>query len=111
MANVTLNVTDGKGQATGSVEAPAELFGHTADEVQAHVPLIHQVVVAQLAAARQGTHATKTRGMVSGGGKKPWKRRAPVVPVRAPSVHRSGTTAAPCSVRSRATTRSAPPRR
>ena len=70
MANVTLNVTDGKGQATGSVEAPAELFGHTADEVQAHVPLIHQVVVAQLAAARQGTHATKTRGMVSGGGKK-----------------------------------------
>ena len=63
MANVTLNVTDGKGQATGSVEAPAELFGHTADEVQAHVPLIHQVVVAQLAAARQGTHATKTRGM------------------------------------------------
>ena len=60
MANVTLNVTDGKGQATGSVEAPAELFGHTADEVQAHVPLIHQVVVAQLAAARQGTHATKT---------------------------------------------------
>ena len=58
MANVTLNVTDGKGQATGSVEAPAELFGHTADEVQAHVPLIHQVVVAQLAAARQGTHAT-----------------------------------------------------
>ena len=55
MANVTLNVTDGKGQATGSVEAPAELFGHTADEVQAHVPLIHQVVVAQLAAARQGS--------------------------------------------------------
>lgn len=75
MANVTLNVTDGKGQATGSVEAPAELFGHTADEVQAHVPLIHQVVVAQLAAARQGTHATKTRGMVSGGGKKPWKQK------------------------------------
>ena len=35
MANVTLNVTDGKGQATGSVEAPAELFGHTADEVAA----------------------------------------------------------------------------
>ena len=81
MANVTLNVTDGKGQATGSVEAPAELFGHTADEVQAHVPLIHQVVVAQLAAARQ--HARhQTRGMVSGGGKKPWKQKAPVVLVR-----------------------------
>ena len=111
MANVTLNVTDGKGQATGSVEAPAELFGHTADEVQAHVPLIHQVVVAQLAAARQGTHATKTRGMVSGGGKKPWKQkgtgRARQGSIRA----HSGTTAAPCSVRSRATTRSAPPRR
>ncbi len=112
MANVTLNVTDGKGQATGSVEAPAELFGHTADEVQAHVPLIHQVVVAQLAAARQGTHATKTRGMVSGGGKKPWKQkgtgRARQGSIRAPQWYHGGTVFGP---RSRATTRSAPPRR
>ena len=71
MANVTLNVTDAKGQATGTVEAPEALFGVSAEDVQAHIPLIHQVVTAQLAAARQGTHATKTRGMVSGGGKKP----------------------------------------
>lgn len=67
MANVTLNVTDAKGQATGTVEAPEALFGVSAEDVQAHIPLIHQVVTAQLAAARQGTHATKTRGMVSGG--------------------------------------------
>ena len=99
MANVTLNVTDGKGQATGSVEAPAELFGNTADEVQAHVPLIHQVVVAQLAAARQGTHATKTRGMVSGGGKKPWKQkgtgRARQGSIRAPQWYHGGTVFGP----------------
>ena len=99
MANVTLNVTDGKGQATGSVEAPAELFGHTDDEVQAHVPLIHQVVVAQLAAARQGTHATKTRGMVSGGGKKPWKQkgtgRARQGSIRAPQWYHGGTVFGP----------------
>ena len=75
MANVTLNVTDAKGAKTGTVEAPAEIFGFSAEEVQAHVPLIHQVVVAQLAAARQGTHATKTRANVSGGGKKPWKQK------------------------------------
>ena len=97
MANVTLNVTDGKGQATGSVEAPAELFGHTADEVQAHVPLIHQVVVAQLAAARQGTHATKTRGMVSGGGKKPWKQKGTgrQGSIRAPQWYHGGTVFGP----------------
>ena len=75
MANVTLNVTDAKGQATGTVEAPEALFGVSAEDVQAHIPLIHQVVTAQLAAARQGTHATKTRGMVSGGGKKPWRQK------------------------------------
>ena len=51
-------------------ELPAELF-----DVQANVPLMHQVVVAQQAAARQGTHATKTRAMVSGGGAKPWRQK------------------------------------
>ncbi|MDF7663440.1 50S ribosomal protein L4 [Bifidobacterium sp. ESL0763] len=75
MANVTLNVTDAKGKSAGSVEAPAEIFGISNEDVEAHVPLIHQVVIAQLAAARQGTHAVKTRGMVSGGGKKPWKQK------------------------------------
>ncbi|KFI68337.1 50S ribosomal protein L4 [Bifidobacterium magnum] len=99
MANVTLNVTDNKGQAAGSVEAPAEVFGFSAEEVQAHVPLIHQVVVAQLAAARQGTHATKTRGMVSGGGKKPWKQkgtgRARQGSIRAPQWYHGGVVFGP----------------
>jgi len=52
------------------VDLPAEIF-----DVQTNVPLIHQVVVAQLAAARQGTHSTKTRGMVSGGGRKPYRQK------------------------------------
>ncbi|TVT56884.1 50S ribosomal protein L4 [Amycolatopsis rhizosphaerae] len=58
------------GTAEGTVELPAEIF-----DVQANVPLMHQVVVAQLAAARQGTHDTKTRGEVSGGGKKPYRQK------------------------------------
>ncbi len=55
---------------TLTVDLPAEIF-----DVPANVPLIHQVVVAQLAAARQGTHKTKTRGEVSGGGKKPYRQK------------------------------------
>ena len=51
-------------------ELPADVFG-----VQTNVPLIHQVVVAQLAAARQGTHSVKTRGEVRGGGAKPWRQK------------------------------------
>ncbi|RAA92917.1 50S ribosomal protein L4, partial [Burkholderia multivorans] len=51
----TVDVVDATGAKTGSVDLPAEVFG-----VQTNVPLIHQVVVAQLAAARQGTHKTKT---------------------------------------------------
>ncbi len=53
-----------------SADLPAEIF-----DVQTNVPLIHQVVVAQQAAARQGTHATKTRGDVRGGGAKPWRQK------------------------------------
>ncbi len=55
---------------TTSAELPAHLF-----DVQTNVPLIHQVVVAQQAAARQGTHSTKTRGDVRGGGIKPWRQK------------------------------------
>lgn len=99
MANVTLNVTDNKGQAAGTVEGPESIFGFTAEEVQAHVPLIHQVVVAQLAAARQGTHAVKTRGMVSGGGRKPWKQkgtgRARQGSIRAPQWYHGGVVHGP----------------
>jgi large subunit ribosomal protein L4 len=58
------------GKASGSVELPAEIF-----EVQVNIPLIHQVVVAQLAAARQGTHKVKNRAEVSGGGRKPYKQK------------------------------------
>ncbi len=53
-----------------SVELPAEIFDR-----QTNVALIHQVVVAQQAAARQGTHSTKTRGEVAGGGAKPWRQK------------------------------------
>ena len=52
------------------VDLPAEIF-----DVEVNIPLIHQVVVAQQAAARQGTHATKTRGEVRGGGRKPYKQK------------------------------------
>ena len=55
---------------TVKVDLPAEIF-----DVAVNIPLIHQVVVAQQAAARQGTHATKTRGEVRGGGKKPYKQK------------------------------------
>ena len=65
-----IDVLDAKGKKTGSVELPAATF-----DVETNVPLIHQVVVAQQAAARQGTHATKTRGDVRGGGRKPWRQK------------------------------------
>ena len=71
LAEVTsVDVLDATGASTGSVDLPAEIFG-----VQVNVPLIHQVVVAQLAAARQGTHDTKSRGEVRGGGRKPYKQK------------------------------------
>ena len=66
----TIDVRDASGTTTGSVELPAEIF-----DVTANVPLMHQVVVAQLAAARQGTHKTKTRGEVRGGGRKPYRQK------------------------------------
>ncbi len=70
-AEVTsVTVVDPSGKKAGSVDLPAEIFG-----VQVNVPLIHQVVVAQLAAARQGTHDTKSRGEVRGGGRKPYKQK------------------------------------
>ncbi len=111
MANVTLNVTDNKGQAAGSIEAPADFFGFSAEEVQAHVPMIHQVVVAQLAAARQGTHAVKNRAKFEAVEENRGGRKEPAMQDRARSALRSGTTAALCTARSRVTTASAPPRR
>jgi large subunit ribosomal protein L4 len=68
MAKVEVKNTTGK--KAGTVELPADVF-----DVEVNVPLIHQVVVAQLAAARQGTHSTKSRGEVSGGGRKPYRQK------------------------------------
>lgn len=75
MATVSLKLTDAEGSEKGTVDAPEELFGIANEDIAKHVPLIHQVVMAQLAAARQGTHAVKNRSTVSGGGKKPWKQK------------------------------------
>ncbi|SDQ83008.1 50S ribosomal protein L4 [Thermostaphylospora chromogena] len=66
----TIDVLDADGTKTGTVDLPEDVFG-----AKVNVPLIHQVVVAQLAAKRQGTHKTKTRGEVSGGGKKPYRQK------------------------------------
>ena len=68
--SLTIEIKNASGKAAGSIDLPAELF-----DVQTNVPLIHQVVVAQLAAARQGTSKVKNRGEVSGGGKKPFKQK------------------------------------
>jgi len=65
-----VDVKNAKGSVVGSVDLPAELF-----DVQANIPLIHQVVTAQLAAARAGTSKAKTRAEVSGSGKKPFKQK------------------------------------
>ena len=70
MATLTIDVLDPQGKKAGTAELPPEIF-----DVQTNIPLIHQVVVAQLAAARQGTHATKTRGEVRGGGRKPYRQK------------------------------------
>ena len=67
---LTVEVKSANGATGRTVELPAEVFG-----VQVNIPLIHQVVVAQLAAARQGTHKTKTRGEVRGGGRKPYRQK------------------------------------
>ncbi|MEL4320560.1 50S ribosomal protein L4 [Leifsonia sp. YIM 134122] len=88
-ATNTVDVVDVTGKKSGTVELPAELF-----DVQTNVPLIHQVVVAQLAAARQGTHKVKSRGEVSGAGRKPFKQkgtgRARQGSIRAPQMTGGG---------------------
>lgn len=94
MTNLTLDVQTADGKTNGQVELPASIFDR-----EASVALMHQVVVAQLAARRQGTHATKTRGMVSGGGKKPFRQkgtgRARQGSTRAPHFKGGGTVHGP----------------
>ncbi len=91
MSTVTVVTPSGSG---GDVELPDEIFG-----AKVNIPLIHQVVVAQEAAARQGTHATKTRGQVRGGGKKPYRQkgtgRARQGSLRAPQYAGGGTAHGP----------------
>ncbi|WP_299566147.1 50S ribosomal protein L4 [uncultured Mycolicibacterium sp.] len=89
-----VDVKSPSGKTEGSVELPAELF-----DVEPNIALMHQVVTAQLAAARQGTHSTKTRGEVSGGGKKPYRQkgtgRARQGSTRAPQFTGGGTVHGP----------------
>ena len=66
----TIDILSPAGDKTGTVELPAEIF-----DAKVSIPLLHQVVVAQLAAARQGTHKTKRRGEVRGGGRKPYRQK------------------------------------
>jgi large subunit ribosomal protein L4 len=67
---LTVDVRTPAGETDSRLALPAEVF-----DVQANIALMHQVVVGQLAAARQGTHDTKTRGEVAGGGKKPYRQK------------------------------------
>jgi large subunit ribosomal protein L4 len=90
---VDVHSVGGEGTA-GTVELPDDVF-----DVAANIPLMHQVVVAQLAAARQGTHKAKSRGEVSGGGRKPYKQkgtgRARQGSTRAPQFAGGGTVHGP----------------
>lgn len=70
MTNLKLDVHTADGGVNGSVDLPAEIF-----DAEVSTALMHQVVVAQRAAARQGTHKTKTRAEVRGGGRKPWRQK------------------------------------
>jgi large subunit ribosomal protein L4 len=91
---LTLDVHTPSGGTDGTVELPAEIF-----DAQTNLALMHQVVVAQLAAARQGTHDTKTRGEVAGGGRKPYRQkgtgRARQGSIRAPQFAGGGTVHGP----------------
>jgi large subunit ribosomal protein L4 len=66
----TIDILSPSGDKAGSLELPAEIF-----DAKVSIPLMHQVVVAQLAAARQGTHKVKSRGEVRGGGRKPYRQK------------------------------------
>ncbi|MPZ65150.1 MAG: 50S ribosomal protein L4 [Pseudonocardiaceae bacterium] len=94
LAGATVALRTPDGGTDGTVELPEEVFG-----VAPNIPLMHQVVVAQLAAARAGTHAAKTRGEVSGGGAKPYRQkgtgRARQGSIRAPQFTGGGTVHGP----------------
>ena len=85
-----IDIKDAKGAAAGTAELAASVFG-----IEPNVPVMHQVVRAQRASWRQGTHDTRTRGEVRGGGKKPWKQkgtgRARQGSIRSPQWRGGGT--------------------
>jgi large subunit ribosomal protein L4 len=89
-----VKVVSAAGEAGTEVELPGEIF-----DARVNIPLIHQVVVAQQAAARQGTHAVKNRGAVRGGGKKPYRQkgtgRARQGSIRAPQFTGGGVVGGP----------------
>ena len=97
-----IEIKDASGKKVKEADLNAAVFG-----IEPNVHVMHTVVRAYRAAMRQGTHDTKTRGEVRGGGKKPWRRRAPAALVRVRSVLPSGPAAVPCSVRIPAATSSA----
>ena len=101
--SLEISVRTPDGKTEGKVSLPAELF-----DVEPNIHLMHQVVIAQLAAARQGTHSTKRRGEVSGGGKKPFRQKGTGRARQASSRARSTPAAASYTARSRVTTASAP---
>lgn len=70
MAEIKAPLFDLDGEQKGEVTLDPELFG-----IEPNVPVIHQVVTAQLAGRRRGTHSTKTRAEVRGGGRKPWRQK------------------------------------
>lgn len=92
--SLTIDIKSAEGKKVGDINLPSEIF-----DVQTNVPLIHQVVVAQLAAARSGTAKAKTRAEVSGSGKKPFKQkgtgRARQGSVRAPLQRHGGVSHGP----------------
>ena len=92
--SLTVDIKNAEGKKVGSVDLPSDVF-----DAQANVPLIHQVVVAQLAAARAGTAKAKTRAEVSGSGKKPFKQkgtgRARQGSIRAPLQRHGGVSHGP----------------
>ena len=104
MASVTVKTT--AGADAGTLELDEATFG-----IEPNIPVMHQVVTAQLAARRSGTQSTKTRAEVRGGGAKPWKQkgtgRARQGSIRAPQWKGGGVALGPSPAR----TRSAPPRR
>ena len=98
----TIDIKNASGKKAGTAELAPSVFG-----IEPNVHVMHQVVRAQRAAWRQGTHGTTlTRGQVRGGGKKPWRQKGTGRARQGSlSARPSGRAAAPCSARIRAPTR------